>query len=169
MSTKALNTKNSFSCCQGNKIIDFVPHSKSIHEIITVNQVFYFRPKFSQKGILGSNFIKLVTDSNSAPSNYVRYEVVAEIDKFLIFGLNLPKRHLWVEFHKIGNGLKFSTIELCQVVEIREGPLFLKGPVYKVCRIWPVTSFTHFKHFRNCWGHWNFLPSARRNFISFSK
>ena len=31
-------------------------------------QVFDFRPKFAQKGILGSNFIKLVTDSNSAPS-----------------------------------------------------------------------------------------------------
>ena len=27
-------------------------------------QVFYIRPKFAQKGILGSNFIKLVTDSS---------------------------------------------------------------------------------------------------------
>ena len=43
-------------------------------------QVFYFRPKFAQKGIFGSIFIKLVTDSNLAPSNYARYQVVAEMD-----------------------------------------------------------------------------------------
>ena len=47
-------------------------------------QVFDFRPKFAQKGILGSNFIKL-TDSNSAPSNYARYQVVAEIREGPLF------------------------------------------------------------------------------------
>ena len=50
-----------------------------------IDKLFDFRPKFSQKGILGSNFIKLVTDSNSAPSNYARYQVVAEIREGPLF------------------------------------------------------------------------------------
>ena len=72
-------------------------------------QVFDFRPKFAQKGILGSNFIKLVTDSNSAPPNYARYQVVAEIREGPLF--------LKVQ------GPTFLRVRV-------QGP----GPVYKVCQ-----------------------------------
>ena len=116
-----------------------------------IDKLFDFRPKFSQKGILGSNFIKLVTDSNSAPSNYVRYQVVAEIDKLFDFRPKFSQKGIlgsnFIKLVTDSNSAPSNYARYQVVTEIREGPLFLMvqgptflrvrvqgpGPVYKVC------------------------------------